>query len=86
MYLLTPWNRVLLEKLAGLQLMKKFPALYGTRKFIVLIHNCPPSLSNLSQLNLVQTPTSYFLKIHLNIIFPSMPGSPHWSISLRFPH
>ena len=25
-YLLTPWNRVLLEKLTGLQLVKKFPA------------------------------------------------------------
>jgi hypothetical protein len=32
--LLTPWSRVLLEKLIGLQLVKKFPALYGTRRFI----------------------------------------------------
>jgi hypothetical protein len=31
---LTPWNRVLLEKLAGSQLVKKFPAYYGTRKLI----------------------------------------------------
>jgi len=30
-------------------------------------------------------PTSHFLKIHLNIIFPSKPGSPKWSLSLRFP-
>jgi hypothetical protein len=29
-YLLTPWSRVLLEKLTGLQLVKKFPAFYGT--------------------------------------------------------
>jgi len=28
-YLLTPWSRVLLEKLASLQLVKKFPAFYG---------------------------------------------------------
>ena len=27
-YLLTPWCRVLLENLTGLQLVKKFPALY----------------------------------------------------------
>jgi hypothetical protein len=33
-YLLTPWSRVLLEKLTGLQLVKKFPAFYGTRRFI----------------------------------------------------
>jgi len=33
-YLLTPWSRVLLEKLAGLQLVKKFPAFYGTRRFL----------------------------------------------------
>jgi hypothetical protein len=29
-YLLTPWSRVLLEKLTGRQLVKKFPAFYGT--------------------------------------------------------
>ena len=33
-YLLTPWNRVLLEKLTGFQLVKKFLAFYGTRMFI----------------------------------------------------
>ena len=32
-YSLTPWSRVLLEKLTGLQLVKKFPAFYGTRRF-----------------------------------------------------
>jgi hypothetical protein len=31
---LTPWSRVLLEKLTGPQLVKKFPAFYGTRRFI----------------------------------------------------
>jgi len=30
--------------------------------------------------------TSHFLKIHLNIILTSMPGSLKWSLSLRFPH
>ena len=32
--LFTPWCRMLLEKLTGLQLVKKFPAFYGTRRFI----------------------------------------------------
>jgi len=34
-YLLTPWCRDLLEKLTGLQLVKKFPAFHGTRRFII---------------------------------------------------
>jgi len=33
-YLLTPWSTVLLEKLTVFQLVKKFPAFYGTRRFI----------------------------------------------------
>ena len=33
-YLLTPWSRVLLDKVNGLQLVKKFPSFYGTRRFI----------------------------------------------------
>jgi len=36
-YLLTPWYRVLLEKLTGLQLVKKFPAFHGTRRFITTL-------------------------------------------------
>jgi hypothetical protein len=36
-YLLTPWSRVLLEKLTGLQLVKKFPAFCGTRRFITAL-------------------------------------------------
>ena len=33
----TPWCRVLLEKLTGLQLVKKFPAFRGTRRFITAL-------------------------------------------------
>ena len=33
----TPWCRVLLEKLTGLQLVKKFPAFNGTRRFITAL-------------------------------------------------
>ena len=36
-YLLTPWCRVLLEKLTGLQLVKKFPAFLGTRRFLTAL-------------------------------------------------
>jgi len=34
---LTPWSRVLLQKLTGLQLVKKFPAFYGARRFITAL-------------------------------------------------
>ena len=36
-YLLTPRCRVLLEKLTGLQLVKKFPAFHATRSFITAL-------------------------------------------------
>jgi hypothetical protein len=34
LHTLTPYSRVLLEKLTGLQLVKKLPAFYGTQMFI----------------------------------------------------
>ena len=36
-YLLTPWCKFLLEKLTGWQLVKKFPAFHGTRRFITAL-------------------------------------------------
>jgi len=32
-----PWNRFLLDKLTGSQLVRKFPAFYGTQKFITVL-------------------------------------------------
>jgi len=45
-YLLTPWPTVLLEKLTGSLPVKKFPAFYGTRRFITAftrVRNLPLS-------------------------------------------
>jgi hypothetical protein len=45
-YLLTPWSSILLEKLTGLQLVKKFPTFYGTERFITTFTSaCHPSLT-----------------------------------------
>ena len=81
-HLLTPRCRVLLEKLTDLQLVKKFTAFHGTRRFITAL----TSVRHLYLSWASPIPTSHLLQIHPNIIHPSTPRSPQWSLSLRFPH
>ena len=76
-YLLTPWCRVLLEKLTGLQLVKKFPAFYGTRRFITAVTSVRHlSLSWASPIQSTYPhPTSWtsilILSTHLRLGLPS---------------
>ena len=81
-YFLTPWNRVLLKKLTDFQLVEKFPAFYGTRKFITAFISARHlSLSWARSIpSMPPHPTTWRLSSF------SMPGSSKWSLSLRFPH
>ena len=49
------------------------------------IHKCSLTVPILSQIDSVYASTSHFLKIHLNIIFPSKPRSSNWSLFFRIP-
>ena len=66
-FLLTPWRRVLLEKLTGLQLVKKFPAFLWNAKVHYRTHKRPAPVSILGQPNTVHILTFHLLEIHLNI-------------------
>ena len=46
-------------------------------------HKRPPPIPILGQPNPVHIPTSHLLEIHPNIIHPSTPRSPQWSLSTK---
>jgi len=74
---LTPWCRVLLEKLTGLQLVKKFPAFHGTRRFITGLTSVRHlSLSWASPIQSIYLYLTFWrsiiiLSTHQRLVFPS---------------
>ena len=94
-YLFTPWCGVLLEKLTGLQLVKKFPAFHGTRRFITALTSVRHL--SLSWANPIQSiyphPTSWrsililFTHLHLGLSSGLLPsGLPSKSLYTPSPH
>ena len=88
-YLLTPWNRALLGKITGSQLVKKVPAFYETRRFTTaftcprhLSLSCARSIQSMPPFPLTEDPSYYYLSIYARVLpvvsFPQFPPLEHF--------
>jgi hypothetical protein len=85
-YSLTPYCRILFEKLIITQLVKKYPAFLWNPKVHHRVHTSPPMDPILSQLNPVCPIDSYLPNVPLNVILPPTPRSSQWSLAFGPPN
>jgi hypothetical protein len=77
---LSSWNTILPEKLLAAQVVKKFPAFYGIRRFINVFTIDRQSI----HMNAIHILKKYLFKIHINIVLLSTPWSSKLSLRFRF--
>ena len=65
---------------------QEIPRISRNPKVHYRTHKRPPPVSILGQPNPVHIPISHLLEIHSNIIHPSTPRSPQWSLSPPRPY
>jgi hypothetical protein len=83
---LTPWCRILFEKLIVTQFVKEYPAFLWNLKVHHHVHTILPLDPILSQLNPVHPIDPYLPKVHVNVILPPMPRSSQWSVTFGPPN
>jgi hypothetical protein len=84
--MLTPWCRILFEKLIVTQLVKNYPAFLWNPKVHYGVHTSPPMDPILSQPNPVCPIGPYLPKVHLNVTLPPTPTSSQWSLAFEPPN
>jgi len=72
--LLTPWSRVLLDKLTGFQIVTKLLAFYGTRRFITAFTSArhlslywASSIQSIPQFPLLEDPVLYAIQTNISL-------------------
>jgi hypothetical protein len=80
---LTPWSKILLQKLRVTQLVNKFPVFLHP-KFHYHVHRSPSHVLILSQTNPLYILPHNFLQIHFNSVLWSIPWISKWPIPSDF--
>ena len=65
---------------------QEIPRISRNPKVHYRTHKLLPPVTILGQPNPFHTPTTHLLEIYPNIIHPSKPRSPQWSLTIRFQH